>query len=144
MNTVMTNNKNVQNVRKLHVLVIKISELAIRSEALVRSAAVPAITEGLIAVGLCKQAKEQVVSICQNLGIAVESISYDTNNTSEIENKLGETSAVVVEAIKKMLNVPEQSIAPAIEAYVDEMLVIAAIMATRAEDHVKKGEVFSN
>ncbi|MBX9567832.1 MAG: hypothetical protein K2X77_03015 [Candidatus Obscuribacterales bacterium] len=132
--------KNFQNVRKLQVLVIKVSQLALRAQALLKAPSDEAVAEGLIAVGLCKQAKDQVQSACQNLGFVVDSLQYIASNTSELESKLRDASSAVTEALKKMLNVSETAVAPGIEGYVDEVLVIAAIMVARAEEHIKKGE----
>lgn len=132
--------KNFQNVRKLQVLVIKVSQLALRAQALLKAQSDEAVAEGLIAVGLCKQAKDQVQSACQNLGFVVDSLQYIASNTSELESKLRDASSAVTEALQKMLNVSETAVAPGIEGYVDEVLVIAAIMVARAEEHIKKGE----
>lgn len=143
MNNVIRS-KNFQNVRKLQVLVVKVSQLAIRAQGLLKSSSEEAIADGLIALGLCKQAKDQVHSACQNLGFVVESLQYIASNTSELDNKLNDATDAVTEAIQKLLNVPEGAVAPGIEGYVDEILVIAAIIVARAEVHIKKGELSMN
>lgn len=136
--------KNFQNVRKLQVLVIKVSELALRAQALLKASSDQAVSEGLISVGLCKQAKEQVQSACQNLGFAVESLQYIATNTAELDSKMRDATSAVTEALQKLLNVSEAAVAPGIEGYVDEVLVIAAIIVARAEEHVKRGEQSMN
>ena len=143
MNNVIQS-KNFQNVRKLQVLVIKISQLALRAQGLLKARSEQAISEGLIAVGLCKQAKDQVHSACQNLGFVVDSLQYIASNTDELDSKLNDATAAVTEAIQKVLNVPSEAVAPGIEGYVDEVLVIAAVIVGRAEEHIKKGEQAMN
>lgn len=136
--------KNFQNVRKLQVLVIKVSELALRAQSLLKAPSDLAVAEGLIAIGLCKQAKEQVNSACQNLGFVVDSLQYIASNTSELDSKLKDATSAVTEALQKMLNVSEAAVTPGIEGYVDEVLVISAIIVARAEEHIKKGEAALN
>lgn len=139
MNNVIKS-KNFQNVRKLQVLVVKVSELSVRAQGLLKSSSQEAISEGLISLGLCKQAKDQVHSACQNLGFVVDSLPYIASNTNELDSKLNDATAAVTEAIQKMLNVPAAAVTPGIDGYVDEILVIAAIVVARAEEHIKKGE----
>lgn len=131
------------NIRQLQALAVRIAELAQRCEKLLASPLTRSVTEGLIAVGLCKQAREQVSAACQNLGFAVETLQYIGDSGSDpksVERQLSEAAAGVVEIVQKMLNVPEASIVPSIEAFVNEMLVIAAVSTARAEAHIKEGE----
>ncbi len=141
--------KNNSSVEQLQVLAVKTAVLAARAEKLLRAPVTRSVTEGLIAIGLCKQAREQVGAACQNLGFAVETLPYITNvdgkqDPSSIKAQMAEAAAGVVELIQQMLNVSEESITPSIEAFVNEMLVIAAITVVRAEEHVKEGEQLLN
>lgn len=139
MNNVITTSRNSQSVRQLQVMAMKIGELAERSEALLKSSGA-AVTEGLIAVGLCKQAREQVGAACQNLGFAIDQLLSFSAEPVEIDQQLRQTTKGVTCAIQHKIYAPAPVISAGIEAFVCEMLVIAAITIARAEEHVKAGE----
>lgn len=140
MNTVTTTSRNAGNVRQLQVLAIKIGELVSRSQVLLKLTAGKSVTEGLIAVGLCKQAKEQINAACQNLGLAVNTLPQMPGDKVEIEIHLRPAVSGVVQVMQKAIDAPEKAIGDGIETFVSEMLVIAAITVARAEAHVKEGE----
>lgn len=148
MNSVMKkdeHNKEFQRVRQLQLLAIKVSHLAVRAKALLKTTNSSALSEGLIAVGLCKQGKDQIAAACQNMGIAVDMLpELITSNASEMNKKLHIAAAVVVEALQKTLNVPATAVKPGVESFVEEMLMIAAIVVSRAEEHVNEGERIAN
>lgn len=141
MNATTTNRNSVVN--QLQMIANKISELAERSEVLLKTPSTGSVTEGLIAIGLCKQAGEQVRAACQNLGLTAESLPSLAGSPAEVDNRLAQSIDGVIEVVQRMINVPRNAIAPGIEAFVGEMLVIAAITASRAEQHVKEGERLS-
>lgn len=130
--------KTNTSIQQLQVLALKIAELAERSERLLQKDCHQSVSQGLVSIGLCKQAREQVSAACQNLGFAVETLPFISNPDTNCD--LEEAAAGVVEVVQQTLNVPGQTIAPAIAAFVDEMLVIAAITVCRADEHVKAGE----
>lgn len=139
MNIVETkSSKATTTIQQLQVLALKIAELAERSERLLKENCHQSVSQGLVGIGLCKQAREQVSGACQNLGFAVETLPFITNPDTNCE--LEEAAAGVVALVQQTLNVPKHTISPAVAAFVDEMLVIAAITVCRADDHVKAGE----
>ncbi len=142
MNTVINKKQNFQTVQNLQVIAIKIVELARRSDALLKTSTTPAVTEGLIAIGLCKQAKEQIAAACQNLGFSVEKLPEMMSKPDEIEGKLNSAATGVVDVIERRFNVPRKAVSSGIEGFVGEILAISAIIVSRAEEHVKEGERF--
>jgi hypothetical protein len=140
MNSVTNKKPYFQTVQKLQVIAIKISELAVRSDALLKVSASPAVTEGLIAFGLCKQAKEQLSAACQNLGFTVDRLPEMMNYSDEIENMLNSGATAVTNVIEQRFNVSRKAISSGIEGFVGEMLMMSAMMVSRAEEHVKEGE----
>lgn len=142
MKSVVNTRNNWETIQKLHVIAIKITEIAVRSETLLQSAAAPVVAEGLIAVGLCKQAKEQIASACQNLGFSVETLPQMMNKSAELENMLTSARQGVSTLIERKFNVSKSAVTSGIEGFVGEMLMVAAIMVARAEEHVRTGEQF--
>ena len=139
MNAIATPSRNLQSVRQMQVLANKIVEIAAQAEALLKSKTVSAASEGLVAVGLCKQARVQIGAACQHLGLAVDNLAGFSTNPSVAEVQVGIGLTVAARTVQNVIDVPEQAILPGIETFVSELLVIAAIATARAEEHVKLG-----
>lgn len=96
----------------------------------------------LVAIGLCQQAKEQVRVACQNLGFSMNSLLLiDEKATGagaeEQQQQLKAARAAVVRLLVRKINVSREAVFISMQAFAEESAIMAAIMVSRAEKHLK-------
>lgn len=127
---------------KLKKVLYKVHELSKIAEEDLFCADRAKVARALVALGLCRQAKEQVGAACQNLGFSIKSlpgIPDDANPAADdsTQKQLEEARMDVVTLVTTKFGVSKEAVHLSITGFAEECAVMAAIMAGRADQYLQ-------
>ena len=128
---------------KLKNVLYRISELSKKAEEGMFCADRAKVSRALVAIGLCRQALEQVNAACQNLGFTIKSLPAipdgpgdDAARYESVQRELKEARMDVVRVITQNFGVSREAVFMSMNGFAEECAVMAALMAGRAEQYL--------
>jgi hypothetical protein len=96
----------------------------------------------LVALGLLQQAKAQVNAACQNMGFSIDSllvIDERANNPRAEQQRLQlkQAKVAVVKLLVQKANLSREAVFISMQAFAEESAIMADLMVSRANDHLK-------